>query len=139
MANEHGHRSAPCGPRGAKATALCPYNNGVSLHVGPVRVLGGHAEAEISGLYVKSGGARSTAPVADAADFTPSLRAGAQRAHCRFLGQPLRHSLGHPVPSSKVEPNTKMPQQRLGGARRSRPGTSSGENSKFLLEELITH
>ena len=99
MASEYGHRSAPCGPRGAKATALCPYNNGVSLHVGPVRVLGGHAEAEISGLYVKSGGARSTAPpaVADAADFTPSPRAGAQRARIAvFWGSLCATALANP-------------------------------------------
>ena len=34
-----------------------PYNNGVSLHVGPVRVLGGCAEAEIKTIRVLCVGA----------------------------------------------------------------------------------
>ena len=51
---------------GGESNHTLPYNNGVSLHVGPVRVLGGHAEAEIV-VFTSKVGARSTAPVADAA------------------------------------------------------------------------
>ena len=46
-----------------------PYNNGVSLHVGPVRVLVGSAEAEIE-LFACYASVRSTARPPDAAKFT---------------------------------------------------------------------
>jgi len=54
---------------GGESNHTLPYNNEVSLHVGPVRVLGGRAEAEIVAFTSKAG-ARSTAPIADAAKFT---------------------------------------------------------------------
>ena len=57
-----------------------PYNNGVSLHVGPVRVLGGCAEAEIKTIRVlcvgaigRTSSARSSARPPDAAKSPHSL------------------------------------------------------------------
>ena len=72
MTGEFWYRSAPSGPRGGESNHTLPYNNGVSLHAGPVRVLGASQKLrsrQIIDDRVLSG-ARSTAPAADAAKFT---------------------------------------------------------------------
>ena len=96
MASEYCHRSAPSDSRGAKATTLCHIIMGGSLHVGPVCILGGSAEAEIETICVLCVGAIDSTAAGCCQIYAHSLvsvdrlpsraRAGRARASARARG-----------------------------------------------------